>query len=142
MTTPSLEKIYTAEVEIGERRDLGAALGGHRYMIDILGGSFEGPRLRGRVLPGGADRQWLRPDGVKELDALYEMQTDDGAVLTVRNRVCIDEDAPGGRYVRSVVHITAPNGPHAWLSRRVLVGTVESLRPARDAVRISVYQVA
>ena len=138
---PTIELAYTAEVLIGERRDLGATAGGHRYMIDILGGSFEGPRLRGRVLPGGADRQWLRPDGLKELDALYEMQTDDGAVLTVHNRVCIDESAPGGRYARSVVRITAPDGPHAWLNRRVFVGTLESLKPAREAVRITVYLV-
>ena len=101
----------------------------------------QGPRLRGRVLPGGADRQWLRSDGLKELDALYEMQTDDGAVLTVRNRVVIDETALPGRYARSSVRITAPDGPHAWLGRRVFVGTLESLKPAREAVRISVYLV-
>ena len=73
MTLPALELAYTAIVDIGERRDLGATGGGHRYIIDILGGSFEGPRLCGRVLPGGADRQWLRPDGLKELDALYNL---------------------------------------------------------------------
>lgn len=141
MTLPTLELAYTAIVDIGERRDLGATGGGHRYIIDILGGSFEGPRLRGRVLPGGADRQWLRPDGLKELDALYEMQADDGAVLTVRNRVLIDEAAPGGRYARSTLRITAPDGLHAWLGRRAFVGTLESLRPAREAVKICVYLV-
>jgi hypothetical protein len=139
---PGLALAYVAEVEIGERRDLGPCQGGgHRYMIDILGGRFQGPQVSGRVLPGGADRQWLRPDGVKELDALYEMQTDDGAILTVRNRVCIDEAAPGGRYARSVVRITAPEGPHAWLGRRVFVGTLQGLMPARAAVLIGVYQV-
>ena len=142
MTAPRLELAYVAEVDIGERRDLGASGGGHRYIIDILGGQFHGPRLRGRVLPGGADRhQWLRSDGLKELDALYEMQTDDGAVLTVRNWVVIDETALPGRYARSSVRITAPDGPHAWLGRRVFVGTLESLKPAREAVRISVYLV-
>lgn len=95
-----------ADVDIAERRDLGASGGGHRYIIDILGGSVAGPLLRGKVLPGGADRQWLRPDGVKALDALYEMQTDDGAVLTVHNQVLIDEAAPGGRYARSTGRIS------------------------------------
>ena len=141
MDLPRFELAYTALVDIGERRDLGPSGGGHRYMIDILGGSFEGPLLRGRVLPGGADRQWLRPDGVKELDALYEMQTDDGTVLTVRNRVVIDEAAPGGRYARSTVRITAPDGPHAWLGRRCFVGTLQGLMPAQAVVRITVYQV-
>lgn len=138
---PRLELVYDATVDIGPRRELGPSPLGQRFIIDIVGGSFEGPQLRGRVLPGGADRQLLRSDGVKELAALYEMQTDDGAVLTVHNRVLIDEAAPGGRYARSIVRINAPDGPHAWLGRRVFVGTLESLKPARDAVRISVYLV-
>jgi hypothetical protein len=139
--TPQLQFAYEALVEIGARRDLGATPLGHRYMIDILGGHFEGPGLKGRVLPGGADRQLLRPDGVKLLDALYEMETDDGAVLTVHNQVTIDEQAPEGRYARSVVRITAPVGPHEWLNRRVFVGTLQGLMPERPAVRIRVYQV-
>ena len=50
---PVAEWIYTAEVDIAEPRDLGPARGGHRYLVDILGGRFEGPRLRGMVLRGG-----------------------------------------------------------------------------------------
>ena len=138
---PTLEWIYTAEVDVGPVRDLGPARGGHRFIVDILGGRFEGPALRGVVLSGGADRQWLRADGVKELDAQYEMQCDDGAVLTIRNRVIVDNGAPGGRYARSVVEIHAPDGPHAWVNRRAFVGTLDSLAPARAAVRIRVFQV-
>jgi Protein of unknown function (DUF3237) len=139
---PAVEWAYTAVVEIGERRELGPSPLGQRFMIDIVGGSFEGPRLKGRVLPGGADRQLLRSDGVKELDALYEMQTDDGAVITVHNRVLIDDAAPQGRYARSVVRLTAPDGPHAWLNKRVFVGTLTPLPPERKAVKIAVYLVA
>ena len=121
---------------------LGQGPRGERFIVPILGGRFEGPRLRGTVLPGGADRQLLRADGVKELDALYELQTDDGAVITVRNRVLIDENATPGRYARSVLQLSAPAGPHDWLNRRVFVGTLHSLRPARAAVCIRVYELA
>lgn len=138
---PCIEPAWEALVEIGERRPLGVTPLGERFIIDILGGTFEGPRLRGRVLPGGADRQLIRPDGLKLLDALYEMQTDDGAVLTVHNRVTIDEAAPGGRYARSVVQVTAPVGPHEWLNRRIFVGTLQGLMPERAAVRINVFLV-
>ncbi|HSV83304.1 MAG TPA: DUF3237 domain-containing protein [Ramlibacter sp.] len=138
---PILEHVYDAIVDIEPRRDLGRSARGERFIVPILGGSFEGPRLKGRVLAGGADRQLLRPDGVKELDALYEMETDDGAVITVRNRVLIEDPSPDGRYARSVVQLTAPEGPHAWLNRRVFVGTLASLKPQRDAVKISVYCV-
>ncbi len=140
-TPPELAFVYEARVDIGERRALGGTAVGERFIIDILGGDFEGPLLRGRVLPGGADRQLLRPDGVKQLHAVYEMQTDDGAVLTIDNWVVIDEAATPQRYARSVVAITAPAGPHAWLNRRVFVGTVHSLQPARQAVAIRIYLV-
>ena len=139
--TPPLELAWEAIVDIAPRRDLGVTPLGERFIIDILGGSFEGPRLKGRVLPGGADRQLLRPDGAKLLDALYEMQTDDGHVLTVHTEVVIDEAAPEGRYARSTVRVAAPSGPYEWLNRRVFVGTLQSLKPERDAVRIGVYLV-
>jgi hypothetical protein len=139
MTQPKLSLVWTAEVDVGEKQDLGAGPLGQRYIVPILGGRFEGPTLRGRVLAGGADRQCLRPDGVRVLDALYEMQSDDGHLLTVHNRVIEDEAAPGGRYVRSVVQVQASHGPHAWLGNRVLVGALHSLRPARQAVQVMVY---
>ena len=139
---PTCSHIYDAIVNIAARRDLGAGPTGQRWMIDILGGSFEGPRLRGSVLAGGADRQLLRPDGIKLLDALYEMQTDDGAVLTVHNQVLIDDVPPAPRYARSVVKITAPDGPHAWLNRRMFGGTLTPLAPKRQAVKISVFELA
>jgi Protein of unknown function (DUF3237) len=134
--------LWRAAVTIGPREALGRSPLGERFIIPILGGVFWGgpghETLCGRVLTGGADRQLLRADGVKELDALYEMQCDDGTVLTIHNRVLIDESvAP--RYGRSCVQVTVPEGPHAWLNRRVLVGTLQPLRPQFEAVLISVH---
>lgn len=137
--TPGLRLAWTAEVQIGDKRDLGHGPLGQRFLVPILGGSFAGPGLCGRVLGGGADRQWLRPDGVREFNALYDMEADDGSVITVHNRVLIDGEDPRTRYARSVVRVQISAGAHAWLMRRVLVGTLESLRPIQAAVRVSVY---
>ena len=93
------------------------------------------------MLPGGADRQLLRPDGVKELDALYEIQTDDGTVITVHNQVVVDMPTQEQRYARSVVKFRAPAGQYEWLNRRVFVGNLESLKPSRNAVKIRIFQV-
>ena len=78
------------------------------------------------MLPGGADRQLWRPDGVRELDALYEMQHEDGSVFTIRNQVTIHEAEGQPRYAFSHVKVTAPEGPHGWLNQRVFVGTLHS----------------
>ncbi len=142
MSNPPLcEFVYEAIVDIADVQNLGQSLQGQRFIVNILGGEFSGPRMKGRVLPGGADRQLLRPDGVKELDALYEMQTDDGAVITVHNQVVVDMPTPEQRYARSVVKFRAPAGPYEWLNRRVFVGTLESLKPAKNAVKITVFQL-
>jgi len=139
--TPIALPVYEAIVDVAPTIDLGhGPLGWHR-LVNITGGEFEGPRLRGRVLPGGADRQLIRPDGVRLLDALYEMQTDDGTVLTVHNRVKVIEHPGGEREALSHLDITAPAGPHGWLNDAVLVGRASALLAHRQAVRICVYQL-
>jgi hypothetical protein len=56
-------------------------------MLPIVGGTFEGPALRGRVMPGGTDRQLWRRDGAGLLEAIDELQTHEGALIAIRNRV-------------------------------------------------------
>ena len=85
--TPTAGLLWQAAVDVRERQSLGVHPRGERFIVPIVGGSFWGgpghDDLHGVVLGGSADRQLLRPDGVKELDALYEMQLHDGTVLTV-----------------------------------------------------------
>lgn len=138
---PRIEFVYDAVVEVAPRVDLGEAPLGQRFIVPITGGRFEGPRLRGQVLAGGADRQLLRHDGIKELEAIYEMQTDDGVVLSIRNLVLIDDPPGGPRQVGSHVSITAPRGPYDWMNRRRFTGTLRSLAPEQAAVLISVYSL-
>lgn len=126
---PQTEFVYEAICTHQAPIDIGAAPLGNRRIINITGGEFAGPRLKGKVLPGGADRQLLRGDGVRQLDALYELQTDDGAIITVHNKVLIDAPKDGPRYAFSVLELTAPSGPHEWLNRRVFVGTLHSMQP-------------
>jgi len=143
---PGCSLIWTAVVDVADKIDLGATPNGARYMVPITGGRFyAGPGrggLSGRVLAGGADRQLVRPDGVKELDALYEMQAEDGTIITVHNRVVIDEAAPGGVYAMSVISAKVAAGPHDWLNRRLILGTLQTARPDRQAVIIRAWEAA
>ena len=140
LIAPTTSFVYEALVEIGPVEPLGPSPLGERRIVPVLGGIFAGPKLRGKVRPGGADRQLLAADGCLRLDALYEMETDDGAVITVRNRVRIDNAAEEGRYARSSVELTAPDGAHGWLNRRVFVGTLQGLVP-EPRVLIRVFLV-
>jgi hypothetical protein len=75
--------MMTMQVEVAGRQQLGATPRGSRLIVPIAGGVFEGPRLRGKVLPGGGDWTLLRADGVLELDLRTTLQTDDGALITM-----------------------------------------------------------
>jgi len=73
--------LMTLQVVVPPPQKLGAVPHGTRVIAPIASGSFEGPRLRGTVLPGGGDWTLLRPDGVLELDLRITLETDDGALI-------------------------------------------------------------
>ena len=79
LVPPRTEFVYEAVVDIAPTVPLGDSPLGERRIVPITGGTFEGPDIRGKVLPGGADRQLIRKDCVRRLDALYEMQAEDGS---------------------------------------------------------------
>lgn len=130
------EFVYEAIVSIDAPVEVGETTAGSRRYIPITGGTFAGPELRGEILPGGADWQLGRPDGVTEVDALYSMRCDDGTVIIVHNVGVI---GPGG-YMRTAPRFQAPNGPHAWLNRSQFVGSVAG-GPRPGTVVIRVFRV-
>ena len=148
---PSLRLLYTSRVEVDPPMVVGGTPYGQRRIIPIKGGSFAGPRLSGNVLPGGADWQVVRADGITELEARYTLQTDDGALIYVLNRgirsgskEAMERLARGERvhpseyYFRTspVFETGAPK--YQWLHGLVAVATGERLA---DEVLITVYEV-
>jgi len=117
---------------------IGPSSHGLRRVVPILGGTVAGPRLSGRIVPGGADWQFVRPDGVLSLEAKYTLEADDGALIMVTNRgmrhgppeiierIGRGEDVPAGAYYfRSVAEFEAPLGIHEWLNRALFIGIAE-----------------
>jgi hypothetical protein len=64
------------------------------------------------------------------------MEVHDGTVLTIHNRVVIDETGPGPRYALSHIVVTAPKGRWDWLNRRIILGTLQPAMPEKQAVII------
>jgi hypothetical protein len=73
--------LMTLQVAVTSPQKIGAVPLGTRTTAPITSGTFEGPRLRGKVLPGGGDWTLLRADGVLELDLRITLETDDGALI-------------------------------------------------------------
>lgn len=76
----------TLHVKVGPPLNIGAVPHGTRRTALMTGGTFEGPRLRGAVVPGSSgDWLLLRSDGVLELDLRATLRTDDGAIISMNS---------------------------------------------------------
>jgi len=146
-----LQGLFRAEIELAPAQELGAGPLGRRRIIAITGGRFFGERLSGRILPGGADWQVIRADGVANLDARYSLETDDGALIYVRNRgyrhgpeavlgrLAAGENVdPTEYYMRTTPLFETGDSRYAWLNRIVCVAS-GARRPA--VVELAVFEV-
>lgn len=123
--------------------DMGAGANGVRRLVPITGGTFEGPKLRGVIEPGGGDWQLVRPDGVTSVEAKYTLRAGDGTLISVTNRgIIVPAASPSGAsYVRTVPEFEVAIGPHDWLNRAVFVGSLDSTRFRQGSVVVRVFRV-
>jgi hypothetical protein len=142
------EHMWNAKVKIAGTLFVGDSKYGTRRMIPITGGSFEGAKIKGVVLPGGEDWQLVRPDGDTEMEARYLLKTDDGTVIRVTNRALMHFPPKGEKaepYIKSVLEMEAPNNsPYAFLNHAIFLGTLEvpAVKPGEEPyVIIGVYRV-
>jgi hypothetical protein len=135
---PRLEFAFEVRADVAEPTVVGELPTGTRRIIDILGGTFEGPKLKGTVLPGGADWQLIRADGFTEVDARYTLQTDSGHLIYVSNvgmrhappdvirRLNAGEPVDQAQvYFRAVPTFEAAAPELEWLMRSIFVATGE-----------------
>ena len=147
MTAPGLVFAFEARAQVGPPLDVGPVPAGRRRIVPILGGTFQGSGLKGRVLPGGADWQIVRANGLAELDTRYTLETDDGQFIYVQNagirhaspeitaKLMKGEPVdPSLVYFRTVPKFETSAPELAWLMRSIFVGTGERY-PAEVLIR-------
>jgi hypothetical protein len=126
---PELEFALQLKVTLGEAYGIDNTQHGRRTIIPITGGTFEGPKLKGTIINGGADYQ-LNTETRTELEAIYCIRTDDGINIHVRNKGIIynGKDAEGNPtfYFRAAPTFEAPaDSKYAWLNNALFVCTPE-----------------
>lgn len=131
--TIATEHVFDARIRLAAPERIGAGPFGMRTVFVVEAGTFEGPRLRGEVLPGGGD--WLLSSpGHNELDVRGTLRTDDGALLhlyyhgilrapdDVGARVMAGEDVdPSAYYFRTAPRFETGSEKYAWLNTAVCV---------------------
>jgi hypothetical protein len=151
MALVSEQPIFTIQCTLGSIQKLGATPYGERRIINILGGTVEGPKLQGQILPGGADWQIVRADDVVHLTARYTLQSEAGGQVLVNAegyrhgppevmaRLARDETVdPSLYYFRTFMRFETSAPDLGFLNRILAIGV-----GAREnkAVRIEVFEV-
>lgn len=141
---PQLEFAFEEVVTLAANVPVGTTALGGRNIVPITGGTFSGPGIAGKVMPGGWDWQLRRADGCLQIKADYMLQTDDGTIINVINQgvSCPPEPgrAPG---VRTFPVFEVPMGKYGWLAKDAFVGILvpETQPGGVRSVRIRFYRV-
>ncbi len=147
----SSQPMFTISAELDAIRSIGRTPYGERRIINILGGSVSGPKLTGRILPGGADWQIIRGDGAADIKARYTIESDAGALIMVSSDGLRhgppdvmaslargDNVDPRLYYFRTIMRFETADPAVDWLNR--ILGLARGQREARS-VRLDVYEV-
>jgi hypothetical protein len=114
--------LMTVRIAAAPAQQLGTAPHGVRTVIPVNGGDFDGPRLRGKILPGGADWLLLRADGVMEFDLRITLETDDGALIYMTFVGVRHEN-----YFRTVPRFETAAPQYDFLNRLLAIGVSQAL---------------
>lgn len=119
----------------------GAGPLGQRMIFDFTGGWFEGPKLKGEVLPSGGDWLRVRSDNVMELDVRATMKTDDGAIIYVSYTGILKLQPEA--YFRTTPRLYTGDERYAWLNDIICVaiGNPAHLNVGQNQVGYRVFQV-
>ncbi len=135
MEEPKLEHLYDMHADLEAPQVVGATPVGMRQIFVVKGGTVEGPRVRGKLLPGGGDWALVRSDGAVQLDVRATLQTDDDALIYgTYGGLIVAEPAVFGRllraedvrldeyyfYINPMFQTGAPQ--YSWLNRLIAVG--------------------
>jgi hypothetical protein len=122
--------LMTVRIIAAPLHKFGAVPYGVRSFVPVVGGDFDGSRLRGKILPGGGDWLLLRSDGVLELDLRITLETEDHALIYMTF-----QGLRHGVYFRTVPRFETSAEGYAFLNRMVAVGIGET-RPDGAVHRI------
>ena len=148
---PRLTYFCTLEVDLSKPVVVGKVRTGVRRVIPIRGGRVHGPKISGRILDFGADWQTILEGGVAELDARYAFETDDGALIEMKDfgfrhgpPDVLEKLAAGipcppeSYYMRTAARLETAHPDYAWVNKTMFVGTGARLA---TAVQIDLYAI-
>ena len=114
--------LMTLRLSTDAIQEVGLTPHGKLSIFPVIGGTFEGERLRGKVLRGGGDWVVARSDGTFDLDLRVTLETDDGALIYM-TFTGVRDDA--NRYLRTLPRFETAAPNYAFLNRLLAIGMGE-----------------
>ena len=106
-----------------------------RAIVPISGGRFEGPTMKGLVLPGGADWVSINPDGNFEIDVRLTLKTAENELIYTSYQGVFWADEPSLKkyykgellnenqcYIRTVLKFETSSSRLSRLNQRLFIG--------------------
>ncbi len=139
---PVAEFAFSIFATIDGALTVGDTATGQVRAVPITGGEVVGRNIAGRVIPGGADWQRTRSDGVTEIEATYGIEMADKTVVKVVNRgIIVPAAGNAPAYFRTAVEFTAPQGAWQWLNEAVFLCSAGNAEGRPGTVQVDVYKL-
>jgi hypothetical protein len=122
--SPVFEYLGTLTAETGTRTVVENGPQGTRTIVQVVGGRFEGPRLKAAVQTPAGDWITNRADGSYRLDVRLTLKTDDGALILVTYNG-IGQTTNAGASLRIAPLFETGDSRYVWLTRLQAVGVGE-----------------
>jgi Protein of unknown function (DUF3237) len=121
---PAFEYLGKLSAETGTRTVVENGPQGTRTIVQIVGGRFEGPRVKATVQTPAGDWITNRTDGSYRLDVRLTLKTDDGALILVTYNG-IGQTTNGGASLRAAPLFETGDSRYSWLTRLQAVAVGE-----------------
>ena len=132
------ELLYKIELIVDTAIDLDHTPSSYRVIARITGGTFEGPKLKGKILPIGGD--WLvRLDSITvKLDVRLLLETEDKELIYNTYTGFIHKNSDNTDYWRIVPIFETSSKKYSWLNYTIAVGVG---RDIKGGVAYDVYAI-
>jgi hypothetical protein len=131
------ELLFDLTLERGPANTVGS-VGVNRVVVGVVGGAFEGPKLKGTVVAPSGDWIVARPDGSSLLDMRMLLQTDDGQKIYMTGRGIAYTPQGGALHARVLPMFETGAAKYAWMNNVVAAGVY---RPMPGKIAYRIYQI-
>lgn len=134
-----VEFLFRMDAAVGNVSNITPGPHGDRLVLGVKEGGFEGPRLRGRLIPGpGSEWATVRADQSVRVDVRLVLETEDGArILMTYGGIGLPQEG-GGLAIRTAPVFETGDERYTWLNSVQAVGIGA---PGGRGVEYDVYRV-